>query len=131
VEDVPIFLDLAKPDRLLSNGDQARPLAVERFVRDRLVLGWSAVMFSVPSSVWAARVRSWLGVCVVDPRGAVLLDVLVDAAGYCGGADLARLYVIARDWAQLGTDLRPARAVVVELLLRKIDSAQGISKEAA
>lgn len=131
VEDVPIFLDLAKPERLLSDGGSGRPLLAERFVRERLVTGWSAVMFSVPAPEWAARVRSWLGACVVDSRGTALLDVLVDAAGSCGGADLGRLYVIARDWAQLGTGLRPARDAVVEVLLRKIDSAQGISKEAA
>ena len=131
VGDVPIFLELVKPERLLSDGSPGRPLLAERFVRDRLVIGWCAVMLSVPCPEWVARVRSWLGAFIVDPRGAALLDVLVEAAGSCGGADLARLYVIARDWAQLGTGLRPARDAVVEVLLRKIDSAQGISKEAA
>jgi hypothetical protein len=127
--DVPLFLEVVRPARLMDGVAAARPLIAERSVRERLIDGWACVMDLAPPDMWAARARSWLQACVDDPRCSPFLDVLVEAAHNSSRGCSGWLYVLARDWAQLGTDRRPSRVVVGELLTRMIDLRQGITEE--
>lgn len=116
--DVALFLDLADPEALIDRGLRNHALIAESAVRRQLTDGWSLVFAKPSFETWSPRVRQWLLLAAEDERHQhVLLDVLV-GAGEQRTDVLARLYAMTR-----GQELR---AIISDLLLQKINAAQGV-----
>jgi hypothetical protein len=128
--DLGLFLELADPAQLVDSADRTQPLLAETTVGRQLVHGWGLVFHRCPATVWNERVRQWLTVAADGGRmGDLLLGVLVDA-GERHADVLSGLYVAARSWesATENPARRPCAKAVVERLLRKIDTAQGLDE---
>ncbi|MGX9887771.1 ABC transporter substrate-binding protein [Streptomyces sp. NPDC002276] len=112
VEDIALFLELADPVRL-----------VERHsVRESLVTCWNGVLRH-PVESWAAALARWLTASEDARRRELVLRVLAAACD----TDVrisGRLYNGARQWQY--ADPSASRTKTVSLLLRKINTVQGI-----
>ncbi|MBV8541121.1 MAG: hypothetical protein JO364_07820 [Pseudonocardiales bacterium] len=120
--DLPLFLELAAPDRLT----RTPPLIADAAVRVQLSTGWTAVLGGLSLPGCAHPVRTWLAAAREDDRYRErLLTVLVEAGE--GRWDLlSRLHVIARDWAHEPEGRQEERVSIADRLKNMIDSALGI-----
>ncbi|HEX3791887.1 MAG TPA: hypothetical protein VHW44_28765 [Pseudonocardiaceae bacterium] len=123
--DFDLFLDLARPEILLSDGHRLRLVLADSEIGDMLVTGWRAVLFDRPVEFWLQGVQDWLSAARDGAVRGRLLDVLV-AAGANRSTTLSRLYLVARDWGRAAADDRTTRIAVFTELNHKIDRAQGI-----
>ncbi|GGL20526.1 hypothetical protein Sme01_55370 [Sphaerisporangium melleum] len=117
--DADLFLRVAVPDMFTNLRRHDRAPIDQKLVREHVETAWSLAFSYIPYDVWATRAREWLVLAGEDERHRdALLDVLV-----AGGAEqtsvLARLFDMTRD--------RPLRESIRELLLWKIDIAQGLA----
>ncbi|OLT42654.1 hypothetical protein BJF85_22195 [Saccharomonospora sp. CUA-673] len=121
--DVRLFLETSAADVIMRvAGSDIRALIQERGVRQQLVQCWSAVFALDDVSRWGEHVRGWLDTAADTTAGGVGVDVLVDAAGP-EVRTMARLYVVARNWADAAPGVR---GPVLERLYRGIAQAQGL-----
>lgn len=121
--DVHLFLETSVAG-VIMRGDEssARALIHESWARAQLVDCWAAVFAQDNASTWSGHVRGWLDAATDAHADEAGVDVLVDAAAPYVPA-LARLYVVARNWA----DTAPGeRGPVLERLYRGIAQAQGL-----
>lgn len=112
VEDLALFLELADPVRLVAH----------RSVRESLIACWSGVLRH-PVESWAAALARWLTASEGVRHRELVLRVLAAACD----TDVrisGRLYHGALLWQY--ADPNASRAETVSLLLRKINTAQGI-----
>lgn len=111
--DFTLLLTLALPSELVGAG--TAPLLADRFVRERLVVGWWAMLFGRPPAGWADLAREWLDAAENMPLDGLWLNTLAQACAR-PGLGAGRLYVVTRDWArEPGTDQRARTAVALEL----------------
>ena len=115
--DMELFLELADPTALTEAGPDGRAIIDESDLQRRLADGWRFV-FANPSRVWEPMATRWLERAAKDGlHQHALLDVLVDGCG-SRAAVLARLYAVTRR--------SELRSTIGDLLLQKINAAQGI-----
>lgn len=116
--DFELFAALADPGPLSTTAGRRQRLLSQPDIRIPLTSGWRNVMANRPHEQWAPLAQQWLR---NHQPGNDTLAVLVEAAG--GRSDLqARLYVVARDCAQLDPQHRHTAAE----LLRRSDQANGL-----
>lgn len=116
--DADIFLELADPIAITDPGTRNHALITESGIYDQLVLGWNLAFANPSHEAWSPRVRQWLSLAAGEERYRnVLLDVLV-AGGEPRTEILGRLYDMTR--------VRELRAIISDLMLQKIDAAQGV-----
>ncbi|MFE0106006.1 ABC transporter substrate-binding protein [Streptomyces sp. NPDC059009] len=115
-KDAVLFLVFADPIRLIRSSS----------TRACLVVGWTAAL-QHPEEQWGRHAVSWFNACLADTdhRGSVL-DVLASACGSDSRVS-GRLFRIARHWQRTGAESRGEHANVVSLLLRAIDTRQGVT----
>ncbi|GAA1201429.1 hypothetical protein [Prauserella alba] len=124
--DVTLFLEASTGERVLRGARSRAPIA-DAQAREQLQRCWARVLAHEPSW-WRDRLREWLDEAVNSPHADVAIALLLEASR--ANVDiLARLYVVARDWAGGGdpTD-RMGRHGVLELLNAGIARSQGLTE---
>ncbi|GAA1223504.1 hypothetical protein GCM10009676_01070 [Prauserella halophila] len=122
--DVALFLAASTGERVLRAVWSHAPI-VDAQAREQLRTCWAAVL-PHDSSWWRDRLREWLDEAVDSPHDDAALSLLLDATG--SDVDiLARLYVVARDWAADGDPAnRVRRHDVLERVNAGIARSQGL-----
>ncbi len=121
--DPGLFLLLARAGRVSGRGPGSRVLLHSKVIRQQLAACWYRVL-PLDESVWRSSVRDWLDAAGTAPHGDLFLDVLVDAARGRLSV-LARLHVVARDWAhQHGNEQGARDREVARRLAVRLDRAQ-------
>lgn len=95
--DIELFLALARADRLLAEDSRQIVLLNSPSVREQLSACWRNVL-TFDESLWQTTVLTWFDAACHASNGQHLLDVLVIATD-AQLSPLARLHVLARDWA--------------------------------
>ncbi|MBB3665454.1 hypothetical protein FB384_004411 [Prauserella sediminis] len=124
--DVTLFLEASSGERVLHRARPRAPI-VDAQAREQLRRCWAGVLPHEPSW-WRDRLREWLDEAVNSPHRDAALTLLLDASG--ANVDiLARLYVVARDWAAGGDPAdRVRRRDVLERLNAGIARSQGLTE---
>ncbi|MFB9622033.1 nSTAND3 domain-containing NTPase [Nonomuraea helvata] len=124
--DIDLFLELANPAAFTDPVNRNRPLIAEADVRDMLAEGWRRAFHERGEVAWKPGLRQWLIAAFHDDRHRdALIGVLV-AGGEQRGGVLGRLYTEARALPRFIAGGRERSAAFVDLVLRKICTAQGI-----
>ncbi|GAA0499623.1 hypothetical protein [Streptomyces olivaceiscleroticus] len=133
--DLHIFLHACDPVPLIEPYGNSRALVDESDVQESLTNCWRAVLTGLSRTDWQPRVERWLHTATgAGHRGALLLDVLVGAAGRCEanrGATFAALYASARAAEPTTPGGRARGIATTDLLLQKISEAQGLARPAS
>jgi hypothetical protein len=116
--DIGLFLELADPGALTEPGEHGRALIAENYVRRQMAVGWDRAFSSVTHETWSPRATQWLDRAAQDDRHRDRLIAVLIEGGASQASVLARLYVLAHG--------RPSSAAIGNLVLAKINSAQGI-----
>lgn len=95
--DIELFFAISPADRLLRQGDRSSTLIRSNTIQRQLIACWRAV-FGFDDTVWHDVVRDCFAAAATSPDGHTLLDILVEATDQ-ERSQLAKLHVIARDWA--------------------------------
>ncbi|WP_051751284.1 hypothetical protein [Streptosporangium amethystogenes] len=124
--DADLFLEFADPAPLTAAGPRTRAPLSDPALREQLITGWSIAFQRRPYEVWRTQAERWIRAAFEEePHREHLLDTLV-AGGEQRADLLARLHVITRDLARLGTDGQERHNFLVDRVLRKINFAMGI-----
>lgn len=118
LRDAELFLELADPQALTDTGKRNHALVGERAIRIQLTDGWRFAFAQASHETWCIQAQKWLFTAAQNERFRnMLLDVLV-TGGDQRTDILARLYTMTR---------RPElRATISDLVLQKVDAAQGV-----
>ncbi|MGW3402620.1 hypothetical protein [Streptomyces zhihengii] len=132
--DLGVFLPVSVPAPLTDPYDNGRSLVEEKSVQHSLTACWSAVLLGLPRPAWQPYAENWMHTAAVTGRrGELLLALLVSAAHRCEarrGAAFAALYASARDAEQTAPGGPAGAALVTDLLLGQISSAQNRARPA-
>jgi hypothetical protein len=124
--DVELFLDVADPAVFTAPGDRDRPLVAEAEIRALLTEGWKRVFHESAEPAWHDRAREWLITALHDDRHRdLLVDILIEGSERRGEV-LGVLYTAARGLSRFTPDDRARTANFLNVVLRKICTAQGI-----
>lgn len=116
--DVGLFLELIVPEALTAPGQHGRALIREIAIRRQLTDGWNLAFANEVPEIWRPHAERWLQCAVRDcAHRHELLEILVEA-GKLRADVLARLYTMTRRYEM--------RSSISDLLLRKVNAAQGI-----
>lgn len=124
--DLSLFLEVCDPVPMTDPGGAPRALVDEKAVQDCVTTGWREVLGGLAQGHWQPYAVRWLHAASdAGDRGALLLDLLVDAAGKCG-TTLATLYAVARAAEPTTPGGRARGVATTDLLFQKISEAQGL-----